>query len=53
MDLFEIMISAGSVAIALCGLWYVRKIIRTSGRDRPHDPERVRRLVERTKRWRS
>jgi hypothetical protein len=46
MTLFEIIISAGSVVIAICGLWYVRYVVRTSGRDRPHDPERVRRLVE-------
>jgi hypothetical protein len=46
MTLFEIIISAGSVMIAICGLWYIRHIVRTSGRDRPHDPARVKRLVE-------
>jgi hypothetical protein len=46
MTLFEVIISAVSVMIALCGLWYVRHIVRTSGRDRPHDPDRVKRFVE-------
>lgn len=50
MNLFETIISAGSVIIAICGLWYVRHIVRTSGRDRPHDPERVQRFVEMSKR---
>jgi hypothetical protein len=46
MNLFETIISAVSVVIAICGLWYIRHIVRTSGRDRPHDPERLQRLLE-------
>ena len=49
MTKFEIIISAGSVMIALCVLWYVRYVVRTSGRDRPRDPDRVQRFVERMK----
>ncbi|SEL61913.1 hypothetical protein SAMN05444413_11214 [Roseivivax marinus] len=51
MTVFEMTLSAGSVAGAVLGLWYVRYIVRTSGRDRPHDPEAVERLVERAKRF--
>ena len=46
MTFFETLISAGNITIALCGIWYVHHIIRTSGRDRPRNPERVRRLIE-------
>ncbi|KKN51325.1 hypothetical protein LCGC14_0623810 [marine sediment metagenome] len=49
MTLFETIISAGSVMIAICGIWYVRYIVRTSGRDRPRNPERVRRMIEKVR----
>jgi len=41
MTLFETIISAGSVMIAICGLWYIRYIVRTSGRDRPMIPQEL------------
>lgn len=43
---FEIFLSAGSVATAIGGLAYVAHVVRTSGRDRPHDPERVDAMVK-------
>jgi hypothetical protein len=49
MTLFETLISAGSIIIALCCIWYVRHIVRTSGRDRPRNPERVWRLIEKVR----
>lgn len=50
MTVVEVILSASSVAIAGAGLWYVQHVVRTSGRDRPRDPEAVDRLVERAKR---
>jgi hypothetical protein len=47
MTLFEIIISAASIMSAICSIWYVRHIVRTSGRDRPNDSARVLRLIER------
>jgi len=41
---------AMSIALFLASgtaLLYVRWIVRTSGRDRPHDPEAVQRFVDR------
>ncbi len=39
-------IVAAAVALSAGGLIYVRRLVRTSGRDRPHDPERVDRFVQ-------
>jgi hypothetical protein len=49
MTPFETIISVGSVAIAVFCVWYVRKIVRTSVRDRPRNPERVRGLIEKVR----
>ncbi len=46
MTLIELAISAGSVAAAASGLYYVAHIVRISGRDRPHDPARVDSMVK-------
>lgn len=50
MTVFEMILSASSVAVAGVGLRYVEHVVRTSGRDRPRDPESIDRLVERAKR---
>jgi len=46
MNGIEIFMSVGSVAIAVAGLTYVAHIVRVSGRDRPHDPARLRHLID-------
>ncbi len=43
----QIALAAASVISAIVGLAYVRHVVRNAGRDRPHDPERVDRMVER------
>ena len=43
----EIGASLGSLAAAGASVAYVSHLIRTSGRDRPHDPARVQHLVDR------
>ncbi len=40
-------LAAASVLLAVGGLIYVEHLVRRSGRDRPHDPERVKQLVQR------
>lgn len=49
MTLFEMILSASSVVLAGMGLWFVGHVVRTSGRDRPRDPEAVQRLIERAR----
>lgn len=46
MIAFEIVLVAGSVIFAGIGMFFVGYIVRTSGRDRPHDPEAVRKFIE-------
>lgn len=46
MTPFEIALSFGSVAAAGIGLVYVAHVVKTSGRDRPHDPDAVQRLLD-------
>lgn len=41
-----IFLSAASVITAALGLIFVRWLVMTSGRDRPHDPERLRRFID-------
>lgn len=48
MTPFELFLSVLAVVTAGLGVIYVRHIVRTSGRDRPHDPERVARTVQET-----
>ena len=48
MTTFEAILSAIAVVIAAGCLYIVKRIVSTSGRDRPHDPERTKRLIERT-----
>lgn len=47
MTSIEVALSVGSVAIAISSIFYVKHIVRTGGRDRPRDPEAVRRFVDR------
>lgn len=51
MTTVDIAVSVGSVAISIIGILYALHVARTSGRDRPRDPEAVRRLVERAKKF--
>ena len=46
MTSLEILLSSTAVAVAIAGNLYVLKVVRSSGRDRPHDPERVQKLIE-------
>ena len=50
MQLFEIVLSIASVVVAVSSIFYVRWVVRTSGRDRPHDPAAVERLIDRANR---
>lgn len=51
MQPFEIVLSIISVLVALAGLLLAYYIVRTSGRDRPRDPARVQRLVNKINRY--
>ena len=51
MTTFEVYLSIGAVAIAIAVSLYVQHLVRTSGRDRPHDPEAVRRFIERAEQF--
>ena len=51
MQPFEIILSVISVVVAMAGLLLVYWIVRTSGRDRPRDPARVQRLVDKINRY--
>lgn len=45
MTTFEIWLSITSVAVAIgLNLW-MRHLSNNAGRDRPHDPERLRRFI--------
>lgn len=46
MQTFEIILSIVSVTVAVASIWYTIRIVKTSGRDRPRDPERVQRFVD-------
>lgn len=47
MQSFDIILSVTSVLVSAVGLWIVYWIVKTSGRDRPRNPERVQDLVDR------
>ena len=49
MSFFEVFLSVVSVVASASGLYYVRWIVKTSGRDRPKDPAAVLRLIEKSK----
>lgn len=46
MTTLEIVISAGSVVTATATIAYVIHVARHAGRDRPHDPARLKRFVD-------
>ncbi len=46
MDNIYLFLSVASVISAALGLIFVKWIVMTSGRDRPHDPERLRRFID-------
>lgn len=46
MTNLEIAISTGSVPTAAATIAYVVHAVRHAGRDRPHDPKRLKRFVE-------
>ena len=48
MTSLEILLSITAVAVAIAGNLYVLRVVRSSGRDRPYDPERVQKLIENT-----
>ncbi len=41
----EIGMIAGSLLLAAAGTTYVTRLVRISGRDRPENPERVKRVL--------
>ncbi|MFG6501579.1 hypothetical protein [Sulfitobacter sp. 1A15106] len=45
MATFDIIVSISSVVLAAVTITYVAYLARVSGRDRPHDPERLRRFI--------
>jgi hypothetical protein len=45
---FELILSISSITAAGAGLWYVQRLVRSSGRDRLRNPEAVQRLVNET-----
>ncbi|WP_417525579.1 antitoxin Xre/MbcA/ParS toxin-binding domain-containing protein [Marinovum sp.] len=46
MTLVETIVSITSVIASVLAILYMRHIARHAGRDRPHDPERLRRFIE-------
>jgi hypothetical protein len=46
MTTFEIYLSITSVVVSVAMSWWMLRIAKYAGRDRPHDPERVRRFIE-------
>lgn len=51
MTTFEVHLSIGSVTGVIAVLVYVRHVVRTAGRDRPRDPEALRRFVEKAEQF--
>lgn len=45
MAIFDIIVSIASVVLAGVAIAYMAYLARVSGRDRPHDPERLRRFI--------
>jgi len=45
MSTFEIIVSIASIAAAGAVIAWMRHLAVHSGRDRPHDPERLRRFI--------
>ncbi len=45
MTTFDIIVSVTSVAAAGVTIAYMSHLAKVSGRDRPHDPERLKRFI--------
>jgi hypothetical protein len=45
MATFDIIVSISSIVLAAVTIAYMAYLARVSGRDRPHDPERLRRFI--------
>lgn len=45
MATFDIIVSISSVVLAAVTVAYMAYLARVSGRNRPHDPERLRRFI--------
>lgn len=45
MSNFEIIVSIGSVVFGTAAIVYAIYVGKTAGRDRPHDPERLRQFI--------
>ena len=46
MTTFDVIVSIGSVVFGTAAIVYAIYVGRTAGRDRPHDPERLRRFIK-------
>lgn len=46
MSVIELLLAIGSVVSAVLSFFFVAHLTKVSGRDRPHDPELVKRLVQ-------
>ncbi len=42
----ELTLVMGSVLLAILAVFFVAYVVKISGRDRPRDPERVKRFVQ-------
>lgn len=51
MTRFDIGLSVGSVILSGVGMAYVAYIVKTSGRDRPRDPEAVQKFIDSVTGW--
>ena len=51
MTTFEVYLSIGSMASAIAVSLYVRHVVRTAGRDRPRNPEALRRFIEKAEQF--
>lgn len=45
MATFDIIVSISSVVLAAITIAYMAYLARVSGRDRPHNPDRLRRFI--------
>jgi hypothetical protein len=46
MTAFEIYLPIISAIVSVVVSWWMLRIAKYAGRDRPHDPERVRRFIK-------
>lgn len=46
MTTFDIIVSIAAVVVSTGAIVYMGQLAKHSGRDRPHDPERLHRFIE-------